>query len=438
MRRFISLLIVIALAILPAAAQEAFDLQAQSDTACQALLTGDYARIISMLNETAAAQLSEDILSQTMSALSVQFGTFSAVSGAEYLAEQNVSAYTLVFENGALLLSFGFDADGKIAALTLTPAAAPATPSERPLPEGVQEIPVTLYPDSDRSLKGTVLVPSNAGADTPYVVFIHGSGPSDMDQTVGGNKMFRDIACDLAALGVGSIRYDKITYSHPELFTGNITIDDEYLEPVSEAVRILKENVPSANIYALGHSLGGMLTPYLVRECGLSGGIALAGTPLPLWQMSYDQNMMLIDAMPADQQPALIAQVEAEREIALSLTGMTDEEAASISVFGINGLYQKSISHLDEAAIAEETGKPFLFVWGDKDVQVNQAAFDAWQETLSEAGPYTYITYPGLNHMFLPHQEGDSIANVQAAYARPASVAEYVSADIAAWISANP
>jgi HK97 family phage major capsid protein len=70
--------------------------------------------------------------------------------------------------------------------------------------------------------------------------------------------------------------------------------------------------------------------------------------------MSYDQNMLIINAMPAEQQPALIAQVEAEKEIALSLASMTDEEAAAITVFGINGLYQKSISDLDEAAIAEE------------------------------------------------------------------------------------
>lgn len=437
MKKFVCLLLALILGTFSAMAQPAFDLEAQSATVCQALLTGDYATVVSMLNDTAAAQLTEDMLSQTMAAIGMQYGELTAVSDAVYYFEQNAAVFTLTFKNGALNLSMAFDADEKLAALNLTPAAEPVQASERTLPEGVIETAVTLFPNSERSLNGLILTPTGADENTPYVVFIHGSGASDMDETMGPNKIFRDMAYDLAALGVGSIRFDKITYSHPELFSASCTVTEEYLEPVREAVRVLREHTGSDSVYAAGHSLGGMLTPWLAEECDLAGGVVLAGTPLSLWQMSYDQNLLLIESLPAEQRPALKAQVDTEREAALKIRSMTDEEAAAVTVFGMNGLYLKSIDILDQTAIAAASGKPFLFLWGEADVQVNRAAFDAWQERLSADGPYNFITYPGLNHMFMPAEAGDSIANVQAAYARPAVVPSGISGDIAAWIAAQ-
>lgn len=435
MKKLFVLLLTLILAVLPAAAQTMeFNLENQSAIACQALLTGDYALVISMLNDTAAAQLSEELLAQTMTALASQYGQLTAVSDVEYYAEQRAAVYVLDFAGGRLDLAMVFDADGKLAALTLTPGSAPEV-IERNLPEGAAQTPVTLWPDSDRALNGMLIAPANANETTPYVIFIHGSGASDMDETMGPNKIFRDMAYDLAALGIGSLRFDKITYSHPELFTGTVTVTEEYLEPAKEAMRTLKENTLSENIYVIGHSLGGMLTPWLVQECGFAGGVALAGTPLPLWQMSYDQNLLIIETVPEDQRAALLAQVNAERERALTIPDMSDDEAAAATIFGMNALYLKSIDVLDEIAIAEDSGKPFLFIWGDQDVQVSRAAFEAWQTNLPADGPYAYIVYEGLNHMFLPAEDGDSISNIQAAYSRPGLVPEYVASNIAEWIT---
>jgi hypothetical protein len=38
-----------------------------------------------------------------------------------------------------------------------------------------------------------------------------GSGPIDRDQTVGGNKPFKDLATGLASRGIAVLRYDKRT-----------------------------------------------------------------------------------------------------------------------------------------------------------------------------------------------------------------------------------
>ena len=47
--------------------------------------------------------------------------------------------------------------------------------------------------------------------EMPAVVLVHGSGPNDRDESVGGVKPFRDLAWGLASKGVVVLRYDKRT-----------------------------------------------------------------------------------------------------------------------------------------------------------------------------------------------------------------------------------
>jgi hypothetical protein len=50
--------------------------------------------------------------------------------------------------------------------------------------------------------------------DVAAVVMIHGSGPNDMNETVGKLKMFEDLSIALAKRGIASIRYDKRTLTY--------------------------------------------------------------------------------------------------------------------------------------------------------------------------------------------------------------------------------
>lgn len=320
-----------------------------------------------------------------------------------------------------------------LALMMLTGCALAEQVMERALPQDVSAKAVTLFAGSDHELSGELLAPADAEPNTPYVVFAHGSGPSDMDETIGGCKPLRDLAYDLAALGVGSLRYDKITYVHPYL--PYETVDQEYLLPVGEALRVLREETEAARAYLIGHSEGGMLTPYLVDACGFDGGVALAGTPLQLWEISYAQNLALLSLLPPEYS-AQLPLVEAERERALRLAGMSEEEArAEAPVFGMPALYLWHMAQMDQARIAEESGKPFLFLWGDRDFQVDRAAFDAWQARLGDGPRYAYRIYEGLNHLFMPAGENDSILSAMEAYNEPKHMDTRVAADIAAWIA---
>ncbi|MBQ4266263.1 MAG: alpha/beta fold hydrolase [Clostridia bacterium] len=411
------------------------DTQQQAQMAAEMLIAGDYAALCAQFDDNMRGAVSEAALAAGVASIALQLGDCTGIAGVQADETSGTAAIQLLHESGASMLSLAFDIQGRIASMYIAPLQVQAAPLAKALGQGAQALAVTLFEGSGYPLAGEIVVPANADAHTPYVVFAHGSGPSDMDETIGANKPFRDLAYDLAALGVGSIRHDKITYSHPQRSCE--TIDQEYLEPAMEALRVLREATGAVSVYLLGHSEGGMLTPYLVDACGFDGGVSLAGTPLALWEISMAQNLALMDCVPEAQRAMLLAQIEAEREKGLRLAQMSDEEAALETVFGMPGVYLAHMARIDLAGTAKQSEKPFLFLWGEADFQVERDAFDAWHDRLGEDDRYAYITYPGLNHLFMPAGERDSILNAQAAYETPKAVDEKVSADIAAWIMAQ-
>lgn len=80
-------------------------------------------------------------------------------------------------------------------------------------------------------MPGTLTIPK--GIETfPVVVLVHGSGPNDRNESIGGSKMFRDLAVGLANEGIAVLHYDKRTYEYglksqsPYLTAKEETIDD--------------------------------------------------------------------------------------------------------------------------------------------------------------------------------------------------------------------
>ena len=67
----------------------------------------------------------------------------------------------------------------------------------------------TKYP-----LNGLLTLPEQTAHPVPAVVFVHGSGTSNMDEKVGKLTPFKDLAEGLAKYGIASIRYDKRSFAH--------------------------------------------------------------------------------------------------------------------------------------------------------------------------------------------------------------------------------
>ena len=69
--------------------------------------------------------------------------------------------------------------------------------------------PIVVGKDTKYPLKGILTFPEHADSPVPAVVFVHGSGSSNMDEKVGKLTPFKDLAEGLAKHGIASIRYDK-------------------------------------------------------------------------------------------------------------------------------------------------------------------------------------------------------------------------------------
>ena len=122
----------------------------------------------------------------------------------------------------------------------------------------------TKYP-----LKGILTLPDGEGK-FPAVVFVHGSGSSNMDEKVQKLTPFKDLAEGLAAHGIASLRYDKRSFTHGfKMITELITVKEETIEDAVAAAELLRrdDRIDGEKIFIAGHSMGAMLAPR-IEGCG--------------------------------------------------------------------------------------------------------------------------------------------------------------------------
>ncbi len=319
--------------------------------------------------------------------------------------DQRQYVVQLSFAKARAALTLSLSADNQVTGLWLKPIAEQIAAPDSLLEEEVVVGEGTKYP-----LPGTLTLPKNASGPLPAVVLVHGSGPSDRDETVGLAKPFRDLAWGLAEQGIAVLRYDKRTYVHGQSFTpdmlASFTVKDETVDDAVAAAKLLKadDRIDASKVYVVGHSLGGMLAPRIDADGGDFAGLAiLAGSPRTLWEIIADQNAAVIAAMD-DGDPAKAASkalVAAESEKAQAISRLTDEEAKAQTVFGVPAYYFKEMDSRGADGLAAKLTKPVLVLQGEADVQVYaDKDYVQWQETLKSNDKASFKLYPGLNHFF--------------------------------------
>ena len=292
-------------------------------------------------------------------------------------------------------------------------------------------------PAQNGELPGTLTVPKGDGP-FPAVILVHGSGPSDRDETIVGIKPFRDLAEGLAAKGIAVYRYDKRTYVYGKQMADDreITLEDETIEDAVNAVHLLseQERIDPGRICVLGHSLGGNAIPAIARELEDSGEkacgfILMAASPRPLDVLMREQYDFLYSLMPevTEEQQAEKDGIFAELDRLQNLDEMSEED----TVLGIFPPYWKWLAQYDVLETAQEITAPCLLLQGEEDYQVTMEDFSMWKEALGDKENWQMISYPGLTHLFTPGQKSEGAD----AYAREAKVDAQVIEDIAEFIS---
>jgi len=124
-------------------------------------------------------------------------------------------------------------------------------------------------------------IPNGKGS-FPAVILIPGSGPEDMNESIGPNRLFEDIAYGLSSDGIVVLRFDKSTYVYAKEFeSGKIKTDleNEYFKDALDGIEFLKSQNYVKNVFILGHSEGGYLSPAIAQMSGKASGIILLAAP---------------------------------------------------------------------------------------------------------------------------------------------------------------
>lgn len=297
----------------------------------------------------------------------------------------------------------------------------------------------TKYP-----LNGLLTLPDGATSPVPAVVFVHGSGSSNMDEKVGKLTPFKDLAEGLAKLGIASVRYDKRSFSHGLKMVKSkgepITVKEETIDDAILATQILKSDprIDPKKIFIIGHSMGGMLAPRIDAEGGdYRGLIILAGTPRKLEDIMIEQTEEALSSLKGLAKRLVSKQMQKLSSTFAGLYDLSDEEAKKKKVGGGTTLYY--FKEMGEHAAADyllPLTKPVLIMQGEKDFQVKvDKDFTSYQSILNGKDNVTFKLYQNLNHAFVPSVYG-SIASAKKEYNVEQHIGEDVISDIAAWIMA--
>ena len=369
------------------------------------LQSGEYA--------SAAADVSPDVPAGAMSAarlaqiwtqLTAQLGTLGELAPGDVSVEgaRHVVNLRARFARSEVIVRVVLGDDAKVAGLWVAPPAPPAYASPAYVDStAFVESEVTVGSGA-YALPGTLTLP-RGNQPVPIVVLVHGSGPSDRDETIGANRPFRDLAWGLASRGVGVLRYDKRTYVHGARLAAagqsGVTPETEVVDDALLALNVARAHPQAAagRIFLLGHSLGASLAPEIARrDGGLAGVIMLAAAARPIIDVTLEQIAYLRGLVP-------VGQGGADLDSAAALLGRlrTREIPADENVLGAPARYWYDLNARDPLAVARSLRVPTLVLQGGRDYQVTTEDFERWRTALGERSGASFVAYPDLNHLFM-------------------------------------
>ena len=295
----------------------------------------------------------------------------------------------------------------------------------------------TKYP-----LNGLLTLPDTIVTPVPAVVFVHGSGASNMDEKVGKLTPFKDLAQGLARHGIASVRYDKRSFTHGFKMlmdkSQDVTVKIETIDDAIMATELLRKDprIDPERVFIIGHSMGGMLAPRIDAEGGnYAGLIIMAGSPRKLEEIVLDQNEAALNSTKGFVNWIVKKQVAKFAAMFDGMYELSDEEAKKRKMGGGTTLYYfKEMGEHAAPGYLTACEKPVLILQGEKDFQATvDKDFAAYEQLLAGKSNVTFRLYEDLSHAFVPSVYGD-IMKAKQEYSVEQHISEEVIEDIANWI----
>ncbi len=384
-----------------------------------------------------AGKVNSTALENIWKGLSNRCGNFKK-SGDPYLVKDSIADIiyqTCEFDKAKLDLKLAITSKNKIAGLYFVP---PVSRKGYQLPAYINKdrvIETSMEIRSGKYILPAMFTYPKTGTRFPVVILVHGSGPNDKDETIGPNKIFKDLAFGLADKGIAVLRYEKRTRQYQTECFENInelTIKEEVIDDALAAIQTAKSVVAidPAKVFVCGHSLGAMCAPRIAEQSkDVAGIILLAGNAGPVEDILLDQVKYLSSLKPGDADAKKnIEDMQVQVLNVKSLTKESDIESFQLPL-SLPKNYWLALKGYNQVATAKTLGCKILIMQGGRDYQVTTADYNTWQKELKTFPNVQFKLYDKLNHFFI---EGTGKSKPEE-YDVEGNVPEYVIDDIAAF-----
>jgi dienelactone hydrolase len=416
------------------------DVEAHARAIVGMLIAGEYAKIESQYDDQMARALAPGALGASWTNSARQLGAFESITGVQVsqAASNHVATATCAFKNYSVTLRIVFNDAGQLSGLastSLTPRVAWSPPSYSD-PSLFEERAVTVK-TGRFELPGFVTVPKSPGKHAA-IVLVHGSGPNDMDESAGPNKMFKDLAYGLAGRGIAVLRYDKRTRKYGAQISDDpaqMTVKDEVIDDALSAVALVAamSEVDPRRVFIAGHSLGAYLAPRIATgQPQIAGIIVLAANARPIEDLVVEQ-VRYEASMAGPMTPAIQRAIDSAEASAKSIRDPELKPGTTVRLLGspLPASYFLDLRTYHPTEVAASLKIPMLFLQGERDYQVTMTDFALWQKALAGHANATLKSYSGLNHHFMMGTGPGSPAE----YMQPNHVDTRVVDDIVAFCS---
>lgn len=353
----------------------------------------NYDAAYSYFNENTQNAIPINLLKETEQKIEGQIGKFQKII--EVNDENQILYYYSEFEKMKLDIKIVFDENSKIAGFSMVP--------HKEIKKNENALGTDLSIKSNQiELKGTLLM-AKENDKKNLVIFIHGTGPQDRDETIYDNKPFKDIAEGLYKNGISSYRFDKRTFTYQGIIDDKSTIDDEVTEDVLSIVDYFSSNpqFKEYKIILLGHSFGAFMLPRIANKTqNVDKIILMAGNARPLDKLIYEQCEYLYKLTTDEEAKKEL--IKTKEDVAkLRSKGFKLNPSQTDLPLGLSYYYWNSLFNYDPLKEVKKVKIPMLVLQGERDYQVTMKDFDLWKKTLKTNKKASLISYPKLNHLFI-------------------------------------
>lgn len=386
------------------------DLKGIAQNFIDLLIKADFKSATNMFDDQMKIALNEDKLQETWINTIAEAGALLQLNPTDTaeMEDYKIVIIRCDFQRAIINVQVVFNKQGEISGLNFIPMNVEYHAPDYVDKSAFHEIEVTIG-EGKWALPGTLTVPDGSGP-FPGLVLVHGSGPNDRDETIGPNKIFKDLAWGLASKGIAVLRYDKRTLTHIKQLTPDLvekmTAKEEVIDDALLAVELMRktEGIDPKRVFYLGHSLGATLAPRVGQQDNeLAGIIIMAGITRSIEETILDQYTYLynLDGKITNQQKAEL-NVLKEKVDKLKDPEFIENISRDDLPLGMPVAYWKDLHDHDPVTIVKTLDMHILVLQGGRDYQVLESMdFKEWKDALNQKTNVEFKLFPKLNHLFI-------------------------------------